>query len=110
MRKLVAIAGAIALAGAMAAPAAATPEPTEDGLGHKDVVCHATSAQDKWVKIVVDTASAQGARTLKAHHQHTLEGEPGNKRFEQLDTIHRGLSEEEAEALVCGADDPGPLY
>lgn len=109
MRRLVAIVGAVALAGAMAAPAAATPEPTDDGLGHKDVVCHATSAQDKWVKIVVDTASAQGAKKLKAHHQHTLEGEPGNKQFEQLDTIYRGLSAEEADALVCPGDNEGPL-
>ncbi len=56
MRKILAIAGAVALAGAMAAPAAATP--ADDGL-HKYVVCHATSSDtNPYVVIVVDVAAA----------------------------------------------------
>ena len=75
MRRILAIGGAIALTAAVAVPAVATPEPVGDGSGHKDVVCHATSAEGKWVKIVVDTASAAHAKVLTAHELHAR---PGN--------------------------------
>ncbi|MEX1294618.1 MAG: hypothetical protein AB1Z67_00465 [Candidatus Limnocylindrales bacterium] len=104
MRRSFAIVGAVALASAMAAPAVATPD---DGEGHKDVVCHATSAEGKWVKIVVDTASAQSANKQKAHYQHTVEGAPGNKQHEQLDYFVLDIPEGEADAHVCGYV-PGP--
>jgi hypothetical protein len=80
MRRLIAIAGAIALAAAVAAPAAATP--ADD---HKDVVCHATSSLvNPYVVIVVDTASAKGQKNLEAHMEHQ---ENSNKKHGHADLI-----------------------
>ena len=69
MRKLIAIAGSVALAGAgLAAPALATPGMNPDGE-HKYVVCHATSSDtNPYVVVVVDVAAA-GVPKIVANHQ-----------------------------------------
>lgn len=80
MRKLIAIAGAVALAGAMAAPAVATPEDP-----HKILVCHATSSlKNPYVTIEVDIASTGGWKQFMAHLEHQVNP---NKRHGHADVI-----------------------
>ena len=87
MRKVIAIAGALALTAALAVPAVATKAPADAAYpedGYKVLVCRATSSEGKWVEIVVDVASASGAKRLTAHRAHEDET---NKKFEQADWI-----------------------
>jgi hypothetical protein len=91
MRKIIAIAGALALTAGLAVPAVATP-----GEDHKDVVCHATSSLvNPYVIIVVDTASAKSAKTLKAHYKHM---DDSNKKHGS-DDIYIDVSPED---VSCG--------
>lgn len=94
MRRIIAIAGALALTAGLAVPAVATPEPPE----HTDVVCHATSSEkNPYVIIFVDTASANGAKKLQGHMEHMLDS---NKK-QGADEIYT-LAEWEARGEVCG--------
>lgn len=80
MRKIIAIAGALALTAGLAVPAVATP-----GDPHKVVVCHATSSLvNPYVIIIVDTASASGAKKIVAHLAHQ---DTPNKKHGHADKI-----------------------
>ncbi len=80
MRKIVAIAGALALTTGLALPVAATP-----GEPHQDVVCHATSSLvNPYVIIIVDSASASGQKRLEAHYEHMMDS---NKQHGHADKI-----------------------
>ncbi len=112
MRRIIAIAGAVALTAAVAAPAVATP-PDEDG-NHKVLVCHATSrnSDDYYNRIIVDIAatSEKDERVIATHFLHTAEGAPnkhdkdGNLRF---DLIFEGWWEDGDEPECTSNEPPG---
>ena len=72
MRKILAIAGALVLTAAMAAPTVAT-QPIEGDAenGHKVTVCHATNSfTNPYVVIQVDIAAAGGLAKVMGHYDH----------------------------------------